>query len=157
MGTSSSSPVLALRDHGDTSADLPPLSQSSPLGCGVGVQHAAPLHPTPDSVHASQRLLFQAAAAPLDALLDPKHSKTETTPRLGACPDVARPFPGLRCTCSPLNPLQTRELRCATLRPLFTLRERRENQANNSGPLEGVLEKGRYHSGRVGSKMPPKP
>lgn len=73
---SSSCTVLVLRDHRDTSlqpADLPPLSQSSPLGGGVGVQHAAPLHPAPDSVHASQRLLFQAAAASLDALLDPKH------------------------------------------------------------------------------------
>lgn len=80
--TSSSSTVLVLRDHRDTSAlagaqpasdDLPPLGQSSPLGGSVGVQHAAPLHPAPDSVHASQRLLFQAAAASLDALLDPKH------------------------------------------------------------------------------------
>lgn len=47
--------------------------ESSPLGGRVGVQHAAPLHPAPDSVHASQRLLLQAAAASLDALLDPKH------------------------------------------------------------------------------------
>lgn len=47
--------------------------QSSPLGGRVGVQHAAPLHPAPDGVHASQRLLLQAAAASLDALLDPKH------------------------------------------------------------------------------------
>lgn len=79
---SSSGTVLVLTDHRDTSAfagaqpavaDLPPLSQSSPLGGSVGVQHAAPLHPAPDSVHASQRLLFQAAAASLDALLDPKH------------------------------------------------------------------------------------
>lgn len=79
---SSSSTVLVLRDHRDASAfaeaqpasdDLPPLNQSSPLGGSVGVQHAAPLHPAPDSVHASQRLLFQAAAASLDALLDPKH------------------------------------------------------------------------------------
>ena len=46
---------------------------SSPLGGRVGVQHAAPLHPAPDRVHASQRLLLQAAAASLDALLDPEH------------------------------------------------------------------------------------
>lgn len=62
-----------LLQHRPGSADLPPLSQSSPLGGSVGVQHAASLHPAPDSVHASQRLLFQAAAASLDALLDPKH------------------------------------------------------------------------------------
>lgn len=50
--------------------------QSSPLGGRVGVQHAAPLHPAPDSVHASQRLLLQAAAASLDALLDSEHEQT---------------------------------------------------------------------------------
>lgn len=49
--------------------------QSSPLGGRVGVQHAAPLHPAPDSVHASQRLLLQAAAASLDALLDSEHEQ----------------------------------------------------------------------------------
>lgn len=52
---------------------MPPFEYSSPLGGSVGVQHAAPLHPAPDSVHASKRLLLQAAAASLDALLDPKH------------------------------------------------------------------------------------
>lgn len=51
------------------------LPWSSPLGGCVGVQHAAPLHPSPDSVHASQRLLLQATAAPLDALLDPEHEQ----------------------------------------------------------------------------------
>lgn len=48
-------------------------AELSPLGGRVGIQHAAPLHPAPDGVHASQRLLLQAAAAPLDAVLDPKH------------------------------------------------------------------------------------
>lgn len=50
-----------------------PSERGSPLGGRVCVQHAAPLHPTPDGVHASQRLLLQAAAASVDALLDPKH------------------------------------------------------------------------------------
>lgn len=59
-----------------SSASPPHPGQSSPLGGRVGVQHAAPLHPAPDSVHASQRLLLQAAAASLDALLDPKHEQT---------------------------------------------------------------------------------
>lgn len=56
-----------------------PPGQSSPLSGRVGVQHAAPLHPAPD-VHASQRLLLQTAAAPLDALLDPKHEHTSAVP-----------------------------------------------------------------------------
>lgn len=50
-----------------------PSELGSPLGGRVCVQHAAPLHPTSDGVHASQRLLLQAAAASVDALLDPKH------------------------------------------------------------------------------------
>ena len=55
------------RDRGPTGG------LSSPLGGRVGVQHPAALHPAPHRVHAGQRLLLQAAAAPLDALLDPEH------------------------------------------------------------------------------------
>lgn len=68
--------LSALNERGRMKARPPPPDRSSPLGGRVGVQHAAPLHPAPDGVHASQRLLLQAAAASLDALLDPKHEQT---------------------------------------------------------------------------------
>lgn len=67
--------------------------QSSPLGGCGGVQHAAPLHPAPDSVHSSQRLLLQAAAASLDALLDSEHEQTSVAQCLSlsvwVCPRLA--------------------------------------------------------------------
>lgn len=40
---------------------------------------------------------------------------------------------------------------CALLKGV----KKKKNQASNSSPLEVVLEKERYHSGRVESKMPP--
>lgn len=66
---------------------------ASPLSGRVGVQHAAPLHPAPD-VHPSERLLFQAAAAPLDALLNSKHEQNspESAPLLSLRPSARLMF-----------------------------------------------------------------
>lgn len=68
------------------------------------------------------------------------------------------PFPRLVCTCSPFksSPDSGAGVRFVAAAVCASLREeKKKNQANNSCPLEVVLEKKRcYHSGRVGSKMP---
>lgn len=147
-----SSSVLIPRDHQDTSVCLEkcspawgPASPHPQWELTFGRQCWRPARRPPAS-SSGQRSCLPAAppssCCRFFGCSPGSQTLKRSNPRLGACPDVALAFPRLVCTCSPFksSPDSGAGVRFVAAAVCASLREKK-NQANNSCPLEVVLEK----------------